>query len=86
MGRPFWEVAHLGDVVENFLQGSIDLDAFFDAHSIGSSFAPITFYAAMMPPDEAWRAAATLYSPTCLVGEFSGVRLSRVLGSLDSRS
>src|SRR5215208_907500 len=63
MGRPLWEVAHLGDVVEN-LQGPIDLDALFDAHSSGSC-APNTFSAAMMPPDEVWHAAATLYSPKC---------------------
>jgi hypothetical protein len=38
----------LKDVVENFLQWPIDLDAFFDAHSSGSC-APNTLSGAMMP-------------------------------------
>jgi hypothetical protein len=33
MSCPLWDVAHLGDVVEDLLQWSIDLDTFFDAHN-----------------------------------------------------
>jgi hypothetical protein len=36
MSRPLWEVAHLGDVVEDLLQEPIDLDALLEAHSSGS--------------------------------------------------
>src|SRR5215208_2730802 len=65
MSHPLRVVAHLGDVVEYILQGSIDLDAFFDTHG-SASCAPNTFSAAMMPALEALRGASTLYSPYCL--------------------
>jgi hypothetical protein len=33
MGRPLRKVAYVGDVVEDLLQGFIDLDALLDAHN-----------------------------------------------------
>src|SRR5215218_1870799 len=73
MSHPLWVVAHVGDVVENLLQGPIDLDAFFDTHG-SASCAPNTFSAAMMPAHEVLRAGSTFYSPKCVEGVFSAVR------------
>src|SRR5687767_6403223 len=42
MSHPLRVVAHVGDVVENLLQGPSDLDAFFDTHG-SASCAPKTF-------------------------------------------
>src|SRR5215217_3204604 len=81
MSHPLRVVTHLGDVVEDLLQGPIDLDAFFDAHG-SASCAPNTFSAATVPAHEVLRAGLTLYSPKCVEGAFCELlRLSRVLGT-----
>src|ERR671910_3647569 len=68
MSHPLRVVAHVGDVVEDLLQGPIDLDAFFDAQG-RASCAPNTFSAAMMPAHD-----ALLYASTHLSPLFTGVR------------